>query len=281
MDVNNKAFIFTMDAILAIIPVFIVLASVSSVSYSSNLFGQSFMIGGERISNDVLKTLDLKGELNQTNTTIVNETFSFLIPQEYNFRNRLIFNDTIMVNVSRADIANASDIVTARRITNVHFFSVLGSMLGISHFGSEITAPCCLGAGAGIGVRKEYTTNFTATDIADYTYWLVATLEEGTVGGGAAPYSMALEPFEGGGYSQCVCSGQPPPVQINDLPPSTFEITPYISEGDNTIYVFVRGNAVVSFWIIQAPLDAPISDITPENALLTAWAVSKLEVWPK
>jgi hypothetical protein len=281
MDVNNKAFIFTMDAILAIIPVFIVLASVSSVSYSSNLFGQSFIIGGERISNDVLKTLDLKGELNETNTTIVNETFSFLIPQEYNFRNRLIFNETIIVNVSRADIANASDIVTARRITNVHFFSILGSMLGISHFGSEITLPCCNGSGAGIGARKEYTTNFTATDIADYTYWLVSVLEEGDIGGGAAPYSMAIEPFEGGGYSQCACSGAPPPVQINENPPSTVEITPYVSEGENSIYVFVRGNAVVSFWIIQAPLDAPISEITPENALLATWAVSKLEVWPK
>jgi hypothetical protein len=288
MDMNNKAFIFTMDAILAIIPVFIILASASSVSYSDNLFSQSFMIGGERISNDVLKVLDLKGELNQTNSTIVNQTLNEFIPDDYGFRYRLIYNSTdettIICNATRGNITLADDIVASRRITPVKFYAVLGDVLGISHFGSEVTPPCCSVNEVGLGARKEYNATFTATDITKYTYWLVARLESGQIvgQGGAVPWGFAIDPYHSNDtFSRCDCSGQPPPVQPPDKPPTTFEITPYVTEGSNTFYAFLRGNGIASFWIIQAPLNPPLADITPENAMMYSWVVAKIEVWPK
>jgi hypothetical protein len=282
MDVNNKAFIFTMDAILAIIPVFIILASASSVSYSDNLFSQSFMIGGERISNDVLKVLDLKGELNQTNSTLMNATLNEFIPDDYGFRYRLLYNGTeettVICNATRGNITFADDMVASRRITPVKFFAVLGNLLGITHFNTFETPPCCqTGAGGG---RKGYNATFTATDIASHTYWLTGSLDSGNAG----PWGYTIDPFHSSeDVDRCECSGKPSAINPNEKPPldPPIEITPYITEGSNTIYIRVTGNAVVSFWIIQAPLNPPIADITPENALMYSWAVAKIEVWPK
>jgi hypothetical protein len=53
---NRKGFIFTMDAVLALIPVFVVLGSLSTISYDGTQFS---VVPLEREANDALQMLTL------------------------------------------------------------------------------------------------------------------------------------------------------------------------------------------------------------------------------
>lgn len=268
---ENKAFIFTMDAALGLIPVFIVLATLSQISYSGSLFSQSFMIGGERIANDVLRVLDLKGVLNETNSTVMNITLNNFIPSEYNFRYRLIYNDSAICNASRGNISEATDIAVALRNVQIKIYGVLGSVLEISHFGSDITSSCCTAGGG----RRHFNASFYVNpgEKSIYTYWLVGVLDSPTV-----TNRYGISPFDS---SSCSCTGSPPPNDPGQ-PPFTVEITSMITDGaTNTLNLRLEGSGRASYWIIRAPLNPPLAQITPENAQVYSQAAAKLEVWPR
>lgn len=113
----NKGFIFTMDAILALIPIFIVLASVSALSSETSLFLQSYILGGERMAQDVLATLDYRGALESTNITELNETLEKLIPSYFGYNYTASnLNGTEKFSITRGNITNATDIMIAKRV---------------------------------------------------------------------------------------------------------------------------------------------------------------------
>jgi hypothetical protein len=296
-DMENKGFIFTMDAILAIIPVFIVLASVSSISYSDNLFGQVFMTGGERVSNDVLKVLDIKGVLNETNCTQVNDTLNNFIPPDYYFNYQLIYNSTdssvppsILCNLSSGNITLAEDIAASRRVANAKFYAVLADMLDLSHLSVEGSPPCCMNPGGAQGgpAKREYNSSFYVApgEPDQYTYWLVGVSPTGnpSTKWGIDPYHNTSPNDENFVRCEPLCQGGGlPPFK----PPNynfTIQIDDYITEDAlNILYVWVGAGPteLVDFWVIRAPPNPDPADITPENAQLYSWVVARIEVWQK
>jgi hypothetical protein len=305
---ENKGFIFTMDAILAIIPVFIILASVSSVSYSDSLFGQVFMPGGERVANDVLKTLDLKEELTGLNCTGLNTSLTNYIPPDYHFDFEISYNSTptgtksLLCNSSSGSISAAKDIAAARRITDASFFKILEEFLGLSHFARDKTQPCCQNPGAlgpGVG-QSEYNGSFfiTAGEKSLFTFWILGVPNPlGTCKNEKVPSWIGMDPYHNTtsvkSYSRCApkCTGGKGGMEsMEDLSDGAFvmqfgvDLVDMITEdATNVVYVWVEGNpkCVGDFFIIRAPLDVDSSDITLENVLLRTWVLAKLEVWPR
>jgi hypothetical protein len=306
---ENKGFIFTMDAILAIIPVFIILASISSVSYSDSLFGQVFMPGGERVANDVLKTLDLKEELTDLNCASLNNSLTNYIPKDYYFDFEIEYNSTstpgtsILCNSSSGDMSTAKDIAAARRITDASFFDILAEFIGLSHFARDKTEPCCQNPGSlgpGVG-QAEYNGSFhiAAGEKALYTFWILgalnplATCKNEKVPGwiGIDPYHNTTDPK---GFNRCEpkCASKGGMESLGDLPfvcqiggiiGSCITDDILTEDATNVAYIWVEGNpkCVGDFFIIRAPIDVDESDITLENVLLRTWVLAKLEVWPR
>jgi hypothetical protein len=297
---KNKGFIFTMDAILAIIPVFIILASVSSVSYSDSLFGQVFMTGGERIANDVLKTLDVKEVLTSLNCTGINDSLSDLVPSDYRYNFEIEYNSTAtpgtstLCNTTSGDISSAADIVAARRVTDASFFDILAEMLGLSHYARERTPFCWQNPGRCAGGVGQAQFNATFTVGADekllYTFWLLGVP---ACEGCNPPAWWGLDPYNSPAGpdpekftrcpAQCTGAGAHPPNSLGAVP-VLVEITTEITQNaDNTIYIVIEGNPadLADFFVIRAPIDVDPSEITLENVLLRTWVLAKLEMWPR
>jgi hypothetical protein len=308
MAMENKGFIFTMDAILAIIPVFIILASVSSVSYSDSLFGQVFMPGGERVANDVLKTLDLKEELTDLNCTGLNNSLTDYIPKDYYFDFEIEYNSTpsgtlsVLCNSSSGSISAAKDIAAAGRITDASFFEILAEFIGISHLARDKTEPCCQNPGAlgpGVG-QSEYNGSFfiAAGEKSLFTFWVLGSQNPlATCKNLDIPSWIGMDPYHNTTsvkpYSRCEpqCQGgKGGMVALDDFVDGEFvmqfgvDLVDMITEdATNTVYIWVEGNpkCVGDFFIIRAPIDVDESDITLENVLLRTWVLAKLKVWPR
>jgi hypothetical protein len=304
---DNKGFIFTMDAILAIIPVFIVLASVSSLSYSDNLFTQAFMVGGERAAYDVLKVLDTKSELNQTNCTLAEQNIANILPVDYYYNYQLIYNGTspgvdpaILCNFTNGNMTNAPDIVATRRIAPAKFYRVIANFIGLSHYARERSEPCWMNparCGNGVGQSQFNGSFFIQADAKQiFSYWLLA--EQGCEGcavpawWGIDPYNLAGDPdvVDPDNYKRCpaMCTGAgtKPPNSMGSIPEEGIkeELTIEITEGrTNVVYIQIEGNPDehANFWFIEAPKNAVEADITVENALLYSWVMVKMEVWQK
>ncbi len=113
----SRAFMFTMDAVLALIPVFIILASVSAISSGQILFLHTSILGEKRIAQDALAVMDFSGAMGSANQTLLNQTLEKLIPGHlsYNYTVENL-NGTQKFSIARGNISNATDIVAARRI---------------------------------------------------------------------------------------------------------------------------------------------------------------------
>lgn len=117
---NRRAFIFTMDAILALIPLFVVLATISQLSSDPVLRLQSGVLGKERVAQDVLATMDYLNLIDSTNTSAVNETLSKLVPSYllYNYTSSTLDGGT-RFSVASGNVSGAEDVVVAKRIGTV------------------------------------------------------------------------------------------------------------------------------------------------------------------
>jgi hypothetical protein len=117
---SRRAFIFTMDAILALIPVFVVLASISQLSSDPVLRLQSGILGKERVAQDVLATMEYLNLIDSTNSTAVNETLKKLIPDylSYNYTSTS-FDGGVRFTLASGNISGADDIVVAKRVGTI------------------------------------------------------------------------------------------------------------------------------------------------------------------
>jgi hypothetical protein len=117
---NRRAFIFTMDAILALIPVFVVLAGISQLSTDPVLRLQSGVLGKERVAQDVLATIDYLNLIDSTNASEVNETLNKLVPEHllYNYTSSSLDGD-VRFTIASGNISRAEEIVVAKRVGTV------------------------------------------------------------------------------------------------------------------------------------------------------------------
>ncbi len=117
---DRRAFIFTMDAILALIPVFVVLAAISQLGTDPVLRLQSGILGKERVAQDVLATLDQLNLVDSTNSSAVNDTLKRLVPGHllYNYTS-LSLDGGERFSLASGGIGGAEDVVVAKRIGTV------------------------------------------------------------------------------------------------------------------------------------------------------------------
>ena len=274
----NKAFIFTMDAILALIPIFIVLATVSQLSSEEGLFLQTHVLGSERIAHDTLETMGITKKIESLNKTELNETLNSLIPAYFNYSYEVEYNGSILFNITGGDLSGAGDIMAAKRLALVKIIEISGDPLidiGRGVIGAE---PYCSGPGRGWGKPPIYEASFYVSldDLETYDYWLVGIRDDSS---GEAAYKIYP--------SQQTC----PDLQADiDEFTEVFTVTELIAkviingeltEGTtNYLYIRITGDPGVfmDFYVIKAPQDTAQDAITPERAKLKDIVLVTLKV---
>ncbi len=288
MNMKNKAFIYTMDVVLAFIPVFIILGTVSTLSTGSGLFSRGFVLGSGRIAQDTLEVMSARGSLEDTNITRVNETLNKLLPSYLNYTYEVEFNDTLLMNISTGNISAAQDVVVARRTALLQLYAVSSEVLEIAHLGSDATPECCSGPGA---QQRGYSHTFTLTqeDLDTYDFWFYGELLGGTVTTKWGIDSNYI--LEGYAYTcevppeNCPTGGGPNPGQQEDFGANDFfrvQLTPvsdYLQAGQNTMYLELGGNGDASYYVLRTPKNTTESTVTPENAKVMQLVVATLKVF--
>jgi hypothetical protein len=270
-----RAFIFTMDAIMALVPVFIIIAGISQISGAESLMLQGYILGSERIAQDTLEVMDATDDIESLNRTEVNDTLETLIPGYLNYTYEMEYNQSTILNITKGNISNTKDIMIAKRGSAIRIFNLSGELLEVSHFGSEATEPC---AGEKGQPRVYNASFFVASDDLDaFDYWIRAEWISGTVSNwyGIAPRENV----------ECTTSRQTSPRNplptLNQQRPSFLEnINDDVTEGTtNTIYIRIGAQGEANFFIIKAPKNIDESLITGENAKKKQLAMVTLKVW--
>ena len=118
--VGGRAFIFTMDAILALIPLLVVLAGISQLSSDPVLRLQSGVLGKERAAQDVLATMDYLDLIDSTNASAVNSSLSRLVPGHllYNYTSSSLDGE-VRFTLASGSVSEAEEVVVAKRVGTV------------------------------------------------------------------------------------------------------------------------------------------------------------------
>jgi hypothetical protein len=170
---NRKAFIFTMDAILALIPVFIILSTVTLVSPGESLKTQSWALDATKIANDALESMRITGDINSVDVVSIGSVLNLLIPDRYNYSYE-VYNPEggQEFNVTRGDISKAKDVYVAHKTATFSVMNIEDVAYAISHGGSTATDPYCTSGGQNIWELEFYY-------VPDrFNYYLVGTKEE-------------------------------------------------------------------------------------------------------
>lgn len=270
-----RAFIFTMDAIMALVPIFIIIAGISQISGAESLVLQGYILGSERIAQDTLEVMDATDDIESLDRTEVNGTLETLIPGYLNYTYEMEYNQSTILNVTKGNISAAQDIMIAKRVSVVRIFNVSGEMLDVSHFGSNATEPCYGEAGN----PRVYNVSFfvASDDLSTFDYWIRAEWISGTV---TSKYGIA--PIEN---VECTDVGVTKPS--NNLDPLNSpgdsvqgKINDKLNESQtNTVFVRIAANGEANFFIIKAPKDVDQSLITGENAKRKQLVTVTLKVW--
>lgn len=278
---REKAFIFTMDAVLALIPVFILLAAVSQISGVESLMLHGFILGSERTTQDTLESMRDRGYFKDLNETKLAERLDGLLPDYLSYTFEIEYNDTVLLDTGSGNISNARDVVVANRIILINVESIESSAVSVAHGGSAVTNPCCEGAGGGggWGPPKTYNMSFFVDDIDAWDYWLVGETNDDT--GVNAKYYItqtAPDPF---------CCG----ISSSDFSQNIWtsgELTEKIQIDDDLVegttnYVFIKNSGKPTAWsdyyVIRVPSNMSSSEISSENATRKDFAWAVLKVW--
>lgn len=271
----SKAFIFTMDAVLALIPLFIILAAISQLSGGTSLFLQSSILGGERIAQDTLEVMRITGDLESLNQSRLNQTLRSLIPSYYNYSYEVNSTSGILFTIANGTLVG-DNIVVARRLALVEIEEILGDpLITIGHSGSPTTEACCTQPSKNI-----WGTNFYVEDgdLNVYDYWLVGVRNSTGVTASYAITDEAPEPY---------CCG----IDLDEFSGNNIwtgnELVRKIQidgelDEEETNYVFIRTTASPSvyadYYVIRVPAGTDSSEVTPESAKLkdAVWVTLKL-----
>lgn len=249
------AFIFTMDALLALIPVFVILGTVTQVApgYSS-LELQSGFIGKEKNARDVLETQYHSGVI-ERNFCSMESFIEKTVTPEYNYSYSLSHKGTTLLNFSRGNESKAGNIVVARKVSAVDLEEILGSV-------STDDEAC-------------YTFSFNTSNLTCHDYWFVGV---GSNIGGTKVKTMDEEEdcdevFEGGGdEGGSGCSSSPCKIKYPDN-----LVDDWSSNTEYHVYIRVAGSG--TFYVIEALKGTPEEEISPEAGVRKSQVVATIKLW--
>jgi hypothetical protein len=271
----NKAFIFTMDAVMALVPIFIITASVSQISGMDSLVAHGSLLSGEKIAQGTLEIMGAREETEETNLTLLNNTLLDLIPYYYNFAYEVEFNGSTILNVTKGNVSSARDVMVARRLDYIKLYSLLGIVSDVSHGGSPSSSELCPRNGNQPPIY-ESTFDIDVGDLSVFDYWVEGSAPDAGV---RAWYyvtntSMDCASLQGGALwtSFMVSSETSAKVQVDG-----------ILEDGKTNYLYLRiaanPNREGDFYVIKAPQDTDQSLVNYQNAIKRNFAWVSLKVW--
>jgi len=160
--------------------------------------------------------------------------------------------------------SSASDIMVAKRVARLEVGKIMGGFFEVSHKGSEVTEPCY----GKEGQPRVYSSSFTVTaaDLADYDFWIVR-------------YGRVTDWYEiwpDDPLVQCTTGANAPDhsygssgenivkEQIDDGP----GLGPQLQAGSNTVYIRIAGSVhrTADYYILRVPAG------TAENSVSAALA---------
>ncbi|MEE8401229.1 MAG: hypothetical protein V3R86_03660 [Candidatus Hydrothermarchaeaceae archaeon] len=271
----NKAFIFTMDAVLALIPIFIITAGISQIGGTDTLASHGFLLGAEKMAHGTLEVMSVRKDTERTNSTMINLTLQELIPDYYKYHYELEYNGSSIVNVSSGNYSLARDVVVARRLDYVKLYALLGVVWAVSHGGSPVSVEKCPRNGNKPPIYESYFT-VEIGELSTFDYWIEGQALESGV---RAWYYLTNESkdcsdLQGGGiYTQFMDAGDfSAKVQVDSE----------LQEGvTNYLYLKIAANPQKNsnYYLIKAPMDTDSTVITYENAVKRTFAWATLRVW--
>jgi hypothetical protein len=270
----SRAFIFTMDAVLALIPIFIITASISQISGAGSLAFHGSMLSSGKIAHGTLEVMSVREETEETNLTLLNSTLEELIPSYYNYTYELEYNGSVVLNVTKGNISQARDVAVARRLDYIKLYALLGIVSEVSHGGSPISAELCPRNGMQPPI---YETSFDVEigELSIFDYWVEGSAPNKGV---RAWYYITNESkdctfLRGGVWTSFMNS--------NDIS-AKIQIDSAVQEGV-TNYLYLRlaanPNREGNFYIIRAPDGTGEDLIIYENAVRRNFAWITLKVW--
>lgn len=274
----SRAFIFTMDAVLALIPVFIILAGVSHLSSTESLLLQGHILGSERIAQDVLQVMSTTGDIESLNQSRLNQTLRRLIPSYLNYSYEVEYSGSVLFTIANGTLAGR-DVMVARRLALMGVDAIFGQMLQIFHPGTG-TDYCNTAKGPGTPPVYNASLYVSEEDLNAYDYWLL--IERNSSNQPVVKYEF----FE----DQQDCNDVTPD---NQVPNAVQEDSKWINriqvDGDleddswNYLYVEVSGNPNqhVDVYLIRVPQGTDPGSVILESAKLKEFVWVTLKVCPK
>jgi hypothetical protein len=295
-----------MDAVLALIPLFIILATVSQLSGETSLFLQGRILGGERIAQDTLEVMSITGDLESLNQTKLSETLSALIPSYYNYTYEVNASGSVLFTITNGSLSGG-DIVVARRLSLVEIEKVESELDEIAR-GVNNQNACWSGKG---GNKPRFNLSFYVNvgDKDTYDYWLVGEIVSGNPNTDAWVYpndSTEIGPFDSIPGVEPDCDWKLPSSDRYDVYPipgsvpscqcqpettceetvSGFEVIKIYIDDDldegklNHAFIDFQGQppATTTFYIIRVPAGTCNTLVTSQSAKLkdTVWVTLKL-----
>jgi len=282
----RRAFIFTMDAIIALVPVFIILASVSTPSIAQSLAFQGQTLGDVRKGTDILESMYLGDAFDTANESVMNETLKSLIPSSlgYNFTMSYDLNGTEVLqifNLTRGNLTGADGVTAARRMDLYWTQEIIDDVHKISHKAFNESTPCASSSPA----NATYNMSFyvTAEDVAGYDYYLVTDKVEGQ----DAWVQTCDTPFCGASFSSCddivKANGYKFDGNVlEDRSKYNFSTNNSLyADSVNYVYVTIDGDPgkYADFYVIRAVKSLDESFVDPETARKPQVVFLSLDVW--
>jgi hypothetical protein len=292
---SNTAFIFTMDAIIALIPVFIILATVSQVNpASASLELQSRVLEKEKRVNDILEVLFYAGLFEEENVSYVEEVLEDVVTPYYNYSYTVEYNGSAILNFSRGNISRAKDVTVSKKTVSIYVEKIVGEVRAISRT-SKAAEPCYKTSARGRGIGGQvFLISFNTSDLNFYDYWFVAELDESTQGGQphkvmTLTQNISCEDAYNlvGSLGTKICG--PGWAIDGNLCKILFPFDGNPVGGTSnwssytTYYTYIRlqgiPSAEASFYIIEAPKDTEENAIAPETAAKKKQVIITLKLW--
>jgi hypothetical protein len=283
MALNDEGFIFTMDASLALIAVFVITATVSQITSTHSSTAQSHILPTERVAQDVLEVIVSRLDYEELNTTKLYDTLEALVPSRYNYSYVVEYKGNVTFNVSRGSLENARDVMVAKRLLMIKIYSLLGIVAEVSHGGSPETAEECEQKGARPPIYLS-TFQVETGDLEMFDFWIEGRAEDGGVN---ARYYISNQTYTCQQLQGATVNWQlfmqaadtSVKVQLPEYPtcPSKGGC---VREGTNYLYLRIEANPNRSgdFYVIKSPEDTDSALISLENARKRdfAWAILKV-----
>ena len=270
----NKAFIFTMDAVMALIPIFIITASMSQISSMDSLVSHGSLLNNEKIAQSTLEIMSIRKETEETNTTDLNNTLEELLPDYLNYVYELEYNGTTILNVTKGNVSTARNVMVARRFDYIKLYALLGIVSEVSHGGSPVSGELCPRDGMQPPVYETYF-DVDAGDITAFDFWLEGSAPDKGVRAWyyISNQSTGCADLRGGIWTFFMVSN-------DEL--AKIQVDGELEEGTtNYLYIKIAANPnrEGNFYVIKAPQGTDNSLISYDNAVRRNFAWITLKVW--